>query len=653
MEDLAVFLLFLFTVRLSCSPVDQFNSDRNSRSLDLGDQTILDNIIKVNKDNDVNIYEGDIELSPDDAVDIRDAGDVDGEQMIRRKRNAARDRKRLWVKRVVPYQYASDFPDSYKPTVQEAITEYENRTCLKFVQRTSEDLFVLFVHKSGCWSPVGRQYWMTGVGQQLSLGNGCNHKGTILHEIMHALGFWHEQSRPDRNLYVEVLWENIEQNHEHNFNKYSHHDIDRLKIPYDLDSIMHYGRKSFSKNGKDTIRSILNHDRPLGQRDGLTDFDVHEVNALYDCSSKPGWSRWSNFGPCSLRCYKSRQRFCSSSNRIKDCPEADSYGVQEETAKCNNSECYAPIDGHWGRWSQWGACDAKCGFGKHHRTRLCDDPQPKYGGKGCNGNLKESKACKLKSCGMGPDDCEFDISMCYWGNDKINPSDFNWMRHTGATPSSSTGPYKDHTTGTGYYVYAETSGIDQNKKARLLSRTFPSTNGRCMSFWYHMYGSGMGQLNVYIKPAKGVATKIWSLSGDQGNEWRMKQITLTSSASEYKVAFEAVRGSSFRSDIALDDISFEESPCLEAIGCFRDERSRALPDLVTNLRGKIDWSHMDRTVASCAKAVQAKGYKYFGLQFYGECWSGGIVYDKYGVSPPDSCWKGVGKKWANFVYKII
>ena len=61
----------------------------------------------------------------------------------------------------------------------------------------------------------------------------------------------------------------------------------------------------------------------------------------------------------------------------------------------------APIDGHWGRWSQWGACDAKCGFGKHYRTRLCDDPQPKYGGKGCNGNLKESKACKLKSCGMG------------------------------------------------------------------------------------------------------------------------------------------------------------------------------------------------------------------------------------------------------------
>ena len=62
-----------------------------------------------------------------------------------------------------------------------------------------------------CWSSVGRQYWMTGVGQLLSLGPGCNHKGTIMHEMMHAVGFWHEQSRPDRNLYVEVLWENIQE----------------------------------------------------------------------------------------------------------------------------------------------------------------------------------------------------------------------------------------------------------------------------------------------------------------------------------------------------------------------------------------------------------------------------------------------------------
>lgn len=61
----------------------------------------------------------------------------------------------------------------------------------------------------------------------------------------------------------------------------------------------------------------------------------------------------------------------------------------------------APIDGHWGRWSSWGLCDAKCGLGTHHRSRSCDDPPPRYGGKNCVGNSSSSQSCKLKSCGIG------------------------------------------------------------------------------------------------------------------------------------------------------------------------------------------------------------------------------------------------------------
>lgn len=75
---------------------------------------------------------------------------------------------------------------------------------------SENELVCLFSDCLRCWSSVGKKYWRHNHGQELSLGRGCNHKGSIIHELMHALGFWHEQSRPDRNLYVEVLWENIQ-----------------------------------------------------------------------------------------------------------------------------------------------------------------------------------------------------------------------------------------------------------------------------------------------------------------------------------------------------------------------------------------------------------------------------------------------------------
>ena len=72
----------------------------------------------------------------------------------------------------------------------------------------------------------------------------------------------------------------------HNFNKYNRGKMDTLKIPYDYDSIMHYGTDGFSKNGKPTLRSIKDPARKLGQRNGFTQIDIQEINSLYECGSK-------------------------------------------------------------------------------------------------------------------------------------------------------------------------------------------------------------------------------------------------------------------------------------------------------------------------------------------------------------------------------
>ena len=55
-------------------------------------------------------------------------------------------------------------------------------------------------------------------------------------------------------------------------------------------------------------------------------------------SSKPGWSSWSEYGPCSSRCRKTRQRFCASANKDVDCP-GQSYGVETEEVACTDQEC--------------------------------------------------------------------------------------------------------------------------------------------------------------------------------------------------------------------------------------------------------------------------------------------------------------------------
>lgn len=84
---------------------------------------------------------------------------------------------------------------------------------------------------------------------------GCTKKGvgTTIHELMHALGFLHEQNREERDEYVDVLYENIRLGKESNFDKASDGTTTGFGVPYDYGSVMHYSRYAFSINGKPTL----------------------------------------------------------------------------------------------------------------------------------------------------------------------------------------------------------------------------------------------------------------------------------------------------------------------------------------------------------------------------------------------------------------
>lgn len=97
---------------------------------------------------------------------------------------------------------------------------------------------------------VGRIGEMQNLNLQL---NGCMYKRTIVHEFLHALGFYHMQSSYGREDYVQVAWQHIQEGKEHNFNTYGTDLITNFGYPYDPTSIMHYTAYSFTKNGYATL----------------------------------------------------------------------------------------------------------------------------------------------------------------------------------------------------------------------------------------------------------------------------------------------------------------------------------------------------------------------------------------------------------------
>ncbi len=141
-----------------------------------------------------------------------------------------------------------------------------------------------FSDQGGCWSYVGMQ----GDQQIISLGTGCS-TGNAIHEIGHAVGLWHEQSREDRDLFVTINWANIQSGMAAQFNQHIT-DGDDLGA-YDYGSIMHYPRTAFSANGQETI-TPTDPNAQIGQRTGLSAGDIAAVAQMYPgcVVPKPAWT---------------------------------------------------------------------------------------------------------------------------------------------------------------------------------------------------------------------------------------------------------------------------------------------------------------------------------------------------------------------------
>ncbi|XP_074645315.1 MAM and LDL-receptor class A domain-containing protein 1-like [Tubulanus polymorphus] len=124
-----------------------------------------------------------------------------------------------------------------------------------------------------------------------------------------------------------------------------------------------------------------------------------------------------------------------------------------------------------------------------------------------------------------------------------------WTRQSGSTGSSGTGPSADHTTGSGWYVYMESSGKHEGDQAKFEGDTLSMSDSCVMNFYYHMYGSQMGRLEVTLN-----GKVVFSKSGDQGNQWTPGSVTIAKGNAE--IQFFATRGNGDKSNIAIDDVRF-------------------------------------------------------------------------------------------------
>lgn len=199
----------------------------------------------------------------------------------------------LWPGGVVPYTFAADISAGERAGFVQGLNSVATACGVRFIERTSESDYILVTRSPDAgvsYSSVGR----VGGAQQIQIANThWNWNDLVAHELMHALGLWHEQQRPDRDDYILVNSANISPGTAGNFNY-----AGQAHGPYDFESVMHYSACAFSTcspcsafdAGCRTMTALPPYESMqgvMGAWNGLSDGDKSVLTMMYGPALRP------------------------------------------------------------------------------------------------------------------------------------------------------------------------------------------------------------------------------------------------------------------------------------------------------------------------------------------------------------------------------
>ncbi|MBN3317499.1 ADA2B protein, partial [Atractosteus spatula] len=458
----------------------------------------------------------------------------------------------------IPYEISSDLA-SKVDDINKGFRMISSSTCIRFHQRTTETNYLYFVYSTGCASYVGN---LQQGPQNVFVGNGCS-DGNLAHELIHALGFHHEQSRMDRDNYITIQWQNVMSGKENNFEM---KEGDTLGLPYDMDSIMHYGEFFFSSNGEATIVPKSGGVK-IGQRTHLSVLDIKRINKLYRCDSLEVMALEQNL----------IQSPTVNSGPSNSTSSPAAYGGIEPTGTLGWA-----AEGELHTSSTAGAPTSYMGFPgspvSHSPTERAQDmshtepptsgPVTEVGWQEFTGTTEQP--AERSTEGPSPSllnrlkrACDFEGVLCGWS--QANSDDLDWELHHETLVPPSADDQDRCSNLTRQYLYIRAGFPWQSGQTAVL-QSGELSGEVCLSFWYSIFGPGVGSLAVLVQYSTTPNDKlqVWAGRGQHSRQWFFKTLDITGKPGQTFKASLAATGtlaSDYCGDTALDVVQVERGVC--------------------------------------------------------------------------------------------